>query len=121
MRTRGEVITDGEGNPVRLIGICEDVTASAVGREPARRDRHVIRRRHRRPFRGRGHHELDPGAERLYGYTAAEALGRRIEILLPAGRADEEGRILAQLRTRARVDPYETARCARTARSWTCR
>ena len=33
MRTQGEVITDGHGNPVRMIGICEDVTAELRARE----------------------------------------------------------------------------------------
>ncbi len=26
MRTRGEVVTDGDGNPIRMLGVCEDVT-----------------------------------------------------------------------------------------------
>jgi PAS domain S-box-containing protein len=27
MRTQGEVMTDGEGNPLRMIGVCSDVSA----------------------------------------------------------------------------------------------
>ena len=29
MHTRGEVMTDGAGNPLRMIGVCSDVTAEA--------------------------------------------------------------------------------------------
>jgi PAS domain S-box-containing protein len=37
------------------------------------------------------------GAERLYGYSAAEAIGQPISILLPPGRADELTEIIAKL------------------------
>jgi PAS domain S-box-containing protein len=49
-------------------------------------------------------------AERLFGYTAAEAIGRPITILIPPGRLDEEPRILERLRRGERVDHFETIR-----------
>ncbi len=50
-------------------------------------------------------------AERLFGYTAAEAIGRTIaELLIPADRQDEEPEILARLRRGERVDHFETVR-----------
>jgi PAS domain S-box-containing protein len=52
----------------------------------------------------------NPGAERLYGYTAAEAVGQSVTMLIPPGRPDEEPRILAQIRRGERVDHYETVR-----------
>lgn len=36
MRTQGEVIVDNQGNPLRMIGICEDVTAELRARESER-------------------------------------------------------------------------------------
>ena len=50
------------------------------------------------------------GAERLFGYTAAEAVGRHVEMLFPADRGDEERRIIDRLRAGERVDHFETVR-----------
>lgn len=38
------------------------------------------------------------GAERLFGYTAEEAIGRPIKIVIPEDRLDEEPAILARIR-----------------------
>jgi PAS domain S-box-containing protein len=53
------------------------------------------------------------GAERIFGYTAAEIIGRPINILVPQDRQEEEPRILAQLSRGERVDHYETIRVAK--------
>src|SRR3546814_5207923 len=50
------------------------------------------------------------GAERLFGYTAAEAVGQSITMLIPADRHDEEDMILARIRSGERVDHFETLR-----------
>jgi PAS domain S-box-containing protein len=52
----------------------------------------------------------NPGAERLFGYTAEEAVGNPIAMLIPAGRLDEEPGILARIRRGEHVDHYETRR-----------
>ena len=49
-------------------------------------------------------------AERLFGYTAAEAVGRPVTILIPAERLDEETNILARLRRGERIEHFETIR-----------
>jgi PAS domain S-box-containing protein len=50
-------------------------------------------------------------AERLFGYTAAEAIGQPVAgLLIPADRQDEEPDILARLRKGERVDHFETKR-----------
>jgi PAS domain S-box-containing protein len=50
------------------------------------------------------------GAERLFGYSAAEAIGQSITILIPPDRHDEEPAILERIRHGERVDHYETVR-----------
>jgi PAS domain S-box-containing protein len=50
------------------------------------------------------------GAERLFGYTAEEAIGKSITMLIPSERLDEEPRILASLRRGEWVDHFETIR-----------
>jgi PAS domain S-box-containing protein len=49
-------------------------------------------------------------AERLFGYTADEAVGRSVTLLIPADRLHEEPQILAKLRRGERVDHFETIR-----------
>jgi PAS domain S-box-containing protein len=49
-------------------------------------------------------------AERLFGYTAAEAIGQSILIIIPPDRRDEEREILAKLVRGERIDHYETVR-----------
>ncbi len=56
------------------------------------------------------------GAERLFGYTAAEAVGRPITLIIPPDRYDEEAAILARLRRGERIDHYETVRLAKGGR-----
>ena len=50
------------------------------------------------------------GAERIFGYTAEEAVGKPITILMPPERVDEEPRILEPLRRGEWIDHYETVR-----------
>jgi PAS domain S-box-containing protein len=49
-------------------------------------------------------------AERLFGYTAEEIIGKPVTILIPPDRCDEEVEILARLRRGERVEHYETVR-----------
>ncbi|WP_425450102.1 PAS domain S-box protein [Virgifigura deserti] len=50
------------------------------------------------------------GAERLFGYTADEVIGKPITILIPPDRHDEEPEILNRIRRGERLDHYETVR-----------
>lgn len=52
-------------------------------------------------------------AERLYGYSPAEAIGHPVAMLLPPDREDELERILGRVRAGERVDHYETSRLRR--------
>ncbi|MEZ6129993.1 MAG: response regulator [Planctomycetaceae bacterium] len=50
------------------------------------------------------------GAERLYGYTADEAIGQSVRILLPDGMKSEEPEILNALTRGRRLEQFETQR-----------
>lgn len=50
------------------------------------------------------------GAERIFGYTATETIGRPVEILIPPDRRNEEPAILNRIRHGEHVDHYETIR-----------
>ncbi|HVF52381.1 MAG TPA: PAS domain-containing sensor histidine kinase [Actinomycetota bacterium] len=53
------------------------------------------------------------GAERLYGYTEAEIVGRSISIIIPPDRSGEEKLILDRIIRGLGVDHYETCRMRR--------
>jgi PAS domain S-box-containing protein len=50
------------------------------------------------------------GAQRLFGYSAEEVLGKSVTILIPEDHLDEEPRLLECIRRGERVEPYETIR-----------
>jgi PAS domain S-box-containing protein len=50
------------------------------------------------------------GAERIFGYSAEEVIGKSITILIPPDRHDEEPKILERLRRGERIEHYETVR-----------
>jgi PAS domain S-box-containing protein len=52
-------------------------------------------------------------AQDLFGYTAEEAVGRLIQMLIPPEREDEEMRILANLAQGVRVPAFDTVRLAK--------
>jgi PAS domain S-box-containing protein len=49
-------------------------------------------------------------AERLFGFTAEEAIGRHISLVIPPERITEEDEIIASLRAGQRIEHFETER-----------
>jgi PAS domain S-box-containing protein len=58
----------------------------------------------------------NPGAERLFGYTAAEAVGQHIGLVFPPERAAEEEAIMATVLSGKAIKHYETVRLAKGGR-----
>src|ERR1700674_2660037 len=56
------------------------------------------------------------GAERLYGYSAEQMVGRSISVLIPLDRPDELEQILARVRRGERVEHLETKRVHKDGR-----
>jgi len=50
------------------------------------------------------------GAERIFGYTASEIIGKPVTLLIPKTKQDEEPSILARIRKGERIEHYETLR-----------
>jgi PAS domain S-box-containing protein len=55
-------------------------------------------------------------AQRMFGYSAGEAIGQHMSMLLPPDRLDEEEGILTQLRKGKRVDHFETVRLSKAGK-----
>src|SRR5215213_5435648 len=56
------------------------------------------------------------GAEIVFGYSAEEAVGQSVTMLIPPDRTDEEPEILGLVRAGEKVDHYETVRRAKDGR-----
>jgi PAS domain S-box-containing protein len=53
----------------------------------------------------------NPGAERLFGYTADEVVGKSVTSLFPLDLQNEEHAILGRIRLGEKIEHYETVRC----------
>lgn len=50
------------------------------------------------------------GAEKIFGYSAEEAIGKHITLIIPPFRADEENQIIARICAGERIEHFETVR-----------
>ncbi len=57
-----------------------------------------------------------PAAQAVFGYPVEEALGRRVDLLTPEDRRDEERRVAAQVAAEGQAPRFETVRRARDGR-----
>ena len=58
----------------------------------------------------------NPSAERMFGWTAAEAVGRHITLIIPRERHAEEEGVLARIRRGETVDHFDTVRVTKDGR-----
>ena len=58
----------------------------------------------------------NPGAERLFGYTAAEMIGRHISVLIPPELLSEEEEIISKIARDQQIRHYETRRVRKDGR-----
>ncbi len=58
----------------------------------------------------------NPGAEHMYGYSAADIVGRSVSLLVPAGQPDEISGILQKIKHGEPVRHYETMRRTKDGR-----
>jgi diguanylate cyclase (GGDEF)-like protein/PAS domain S-box-containing protein len=113
MRTQGEVVTDGEGNVVRMVGICEDVTDRVRAQEAQELLASIVRSSTDAIYTVTRDGLLtswNPAAETLFGHAEDEAVGKPVADVFPANRSGEDWRLLKMALAGKPVDPYETVR-----------
>src|SRR6267378_3278738 len=58
----------------------------------------------------------NPAAERMFGWRAAEAMGRPITLIIPEDRHAEEADVLARIRRGERIEHFDTVRMTKDRR-----
>lgn len=116
---KGRLFHDDQGNPHRMIGIGQDVTARREA-EAARLELAAIVESSADAIVARTLDGIitswNAGAEQLYGHTAAEAIGQPMAMLIPPERANELAENIDQIHRGERVPAYETERLHRDGR-----
>jgi PAS domain S-box-containing protein len=116
---QGKIIRDEAGKPARMIGVTRDITERKQAEE-VRSYLAAIVESSEDAIIGK---TLDgvltswnAGAERLYGYSADEVIGRPVSLLIPPDVPNDVPSILERLRRGERIRDYETVRQARDGR-----
>jgi PAS domain S-box-containing protein len=107
------VMKDPNGRPQHLIGIVEDITGRKQAEEAQARlvaviassDDSIISMTLEGVVTS-----WNRGAERIFGHSAGEMIGRTTNVLIPSDRHDEEPIILARIRNGERIEHFETVR-----------
>jgi PAS domain S-box-containing protein len=109
----GAPIKDGEGNITGVVLVFRNITERQQAEEVRRRLALIVESSDDAII-GKTLDGIitswNASAERLYGYSAEEVLGRPISILVPSERPDEVPNILDRLRRGERIQQYETTR-----------
>jgi len=113
IEVRGGIVYDASGKAERFAGAAVDITDRKEREEALHRLAAIVASSEDAIMST----DLDVritswnrGAERLYGYSAEEAIGRPATFLLPEDRADEEPMIIERIRRGERIETYETKR-----------
>jgi diguanylate cyclase (GGDEF)-like protein/PAS domain S-box-containing protein len=111
VRARGEAIAESEGAPVKVVGTMEDVTEEAAARSARDLLSYVVQSTGDAIVTKALDGTItswNRGAEQLYGYAAAEAIGQQIGLIEPSHRAGEQQKILQTLLAGESIDNFET-------------
>ncbi len=113
IRTEGEVVLDSEGIPLRMVGVCEDVTAAQEADRAIAALASIVESSDDAVIAGTPTGVItswNPGATRLFGYGRDEMLGRELRLLTPFDQLEAEAARLRRLLDGQPVDSYETRR-----------
>jgi PAS domain S-box-containing protein len=116
----GAPIRDGKGNVAGVVLVFRDVTEQRKAERSARFLASIVESSDDAII-GKDISGIitswNRGAERIFGYSAAEAVGRPIAMLAPSDRADEMPMILDRIKRGERVEHFDTVRCAKDGRT----
>ena len=109
----GTVVRGAGGQPIRWLGVTRDITERKKAEQVAQRLVSIVESSDdaivSKDLNGIIE-SWNKGAERLYGYSSREVIGRPISILIPPHREREERIILARIWRGEHIDHFETVR-----------
>jgi PAS domain S-box-containing protein len=109
----GSIMRDPESTEVGLLGVTHDITERKLAQQGAQRLASIVESSEDAII------SKDPngivlswnqGAERLFGYSAEDVIGKSILLVIPQDREHEELAILERIRLGERLIQYETVR-----------
>jgi PAS domain S-box-containing protein len=119
LRSRGRFHYAANGEAERSVGISLDITERKRAEEALSRYAAIVESSEDAIASG----TLDgiivswnTGAQHMYGYTEAEAIGKPITMILPPELRDEEKKILETVRAGGHISQFETVRVAKTGK-----
>ncbi|MBK8048886.1 MAG: PAS domain S-box protein [Anaerolineales bacterium] len=119
VRVWGEVEQDQAGNPARVRGAAQDITErlsvdraqSWLGAAAEFADDAIVARDLSSTITG-----WNRGAEKLFGYSAHEAIGQPLSMIFPPEIADERVHLSARVEHGESISQYETHRVTKDGR-----
>jgi PAS domain S-box-containing protein len=112
-------ILDANGNPRQYLAIRADITARKAAEEARSRLSGIVRSSSDAII-GKTLDGIitswNGGAEKIFGYTEAEAVGHSMRMVFPPDRLDEENEILARIARDETVSHFETKRLRKDGR-----
>src|SRR5229473_1880135 len=112
-QSRGTVVVDDLGQPVKLVGTGQDITERKQAEDALARYAALIESSEdaivTQSLEGRIL-TWNPGAERLYGHRGEEVAGRLLAIVEPPERAGELEGLLARVQRGEHIEHHETVR-----------
>jgi len=116
---RARVFYASDGQPLRILGVNVDITERKLAEETQARLAAIVESSEDailgKDLKGTIT-SWNAAAERLYGYTAEEAIGKSVSALIPAGNREEEPRILAKLARGQTIHRHEAVHHAKDGR-----
>ena len=109
----GHPVLNASGDLVQLVGSSTDITERKRAEQATRLLAAIVESSHDAIVSKSLNGVItswNKGAERLFGYTAEEAVGQNITLIIPPERRDEERTIVEQLTRGERIDHLETVR-----------
>jgi len=114
LHCRASVLRRTGGAVRRVTGTIVDVTERALAEAASRRSAAVVASTEDAVVTEDRHGRItswNPGAERMFGHSAEEAVGRTMAIIVPAPVAGEEAVLLGRVLQGERLQHIETQRC----------
>jgi PAS domain S-box-containing protein len=116
---RGTVMRDAGGRPLRIVGICADITERKHAEHELQRLAAIVHSSRdaivSKTLEGRIT-SWNPSAERIFGYTADEMIGSAIFRLIPEAHHDQEREWLRRIGAGEVVESYDAQRIRKDGR-----